>query len=151
MKRAVILLLTALILFTACGSSVNFNVQYIRADISWREDYFIEYEAVVTSRDELEQYSADMWHDYVPDVFSEAVEKYTDEFFKTGYLFIFYRAEGSGSVKHKVTKISEDGEITIERTSPQEQTADIAEWHIVIELGNDFKPGEFNVKFTGIN
>jgi hypothetical protein len=56
--------------------------------------------------------------------------------------------EGSGSIRHEIEHIHKNGDIIINRLLPDKDivmTADMAEWHIIIELSNDFKPEQLNI------
>jgi hypothetical protein len=56
-------------------------------------------------------------------------------------------AEPSGSIRHRVERIDDKGEIVICRMIPEIGTDDMAEWTIIIELSNTNKPDHFEVKF----
>lgn len=62
-----------------------------------------------------------------------ASEKYTDEYFSAHDLYLLVLEEGSGSVRHEITGIS-NGVVTLKRHVPEVVTDDMAEWHIFIEV-----------------
>lgn len=64
-------------------------------------------------------------------------EKYNEEFFKTKALIVIEVQEGSGSVRHEVSKVVKNGDIItvgIKRIAPEFGTADMAEWAIFVEI-----------------
>ena len=66
-------------------------------------------------------------------------EKYNEEFFKTKALIVIEVQEGSGSVRHEVSKVVKNGDIItvgIKRIVPEFGTADMAEWAIFVEIDN---------------
>lgn len=70
--------------------------------------------------------------------FTEACSKYDDAFFQDNYLIFISLEEPSGSIGHQVTDVYRhptDGIcICIDRIVPEVGTADMAQWHIVVEL-----------------
>jgi len=83
--------------------------------------------------------------------FLNAIEVYTEEFFSESYLVIVNLIETSGSIRHGVDSVSSNGDIAITRAIPCIGTADIADWSIIIELDNSFKPSEFGLSFQVVN
>lgn len=69
--------------------------------------------------------------------FLDACDKYDDAYFKDNILVMVLLEEGSGSIRHKVQSVNmgNDGRcyINIERIVPEAGTADMAQWHILIE------------------
>lgn len=114
----------------------KWSVKKIR--ISWREAEYPEVKKI-GSRAEAEAYVAEKEKLYQLDgpdsaaVFDQASETYTEDWFKEHQLVVVLLGEGSGSISHQVTGVSED-EIQITRSSPAAMTADMAAWAIVIEL-----------------
>jgi len=136
------------------GSKVNLNVQYLRTE------YFYDHEnpfpcniTIVSSTNELEQYYENhrlrIWDgqgNLMPDeVFLKAIENYTDIYFNENILLIVGITEGSGSIRHKVDKIDENGNIFIKSISPEVGTADMASWSIIIELNKSMSQQNFKV------
>jgi len=76
--------------------------------------------------------------------FADAIQTYTDAFFDENYLVILRLMEGSGSVRHTVERIEENGDIIISRTRPEIGTADMAEWHLLIGISRVYQPPRFN-------
>ncbi len=114
----------------------KWGVKKIR--ISWREAEYPEVKKI-GSRAEAEAYVAEKKKLYQLDgpdstaVFEQASETYTEDWFKEHQLVVVLLGEGSGSISHQVTGVTED-EIQITRSSPASMTADMAAWAIVIEL-----------------
>jgi len=77
--------------------------------------------------------------------FLDAVGKYDNEYFKKNLLIFVVLVEPSGSIRHKAVKLeqTDDGSIlTVNRLLPEVQTADMAYWHIIVELSKE----EYNNK-----
>ena len=131
------------------GDKIAINVQYLRTE------YFDPFPPVitfVTSKNELTQYYeknrmqiSDGDGNLLPDTaFLTAIEKYSDSYFSDNFLVIVGLVEPSGSNRHKVQRIEENGDIVIKRLLPEEDsTADMAAWSILIELNNDFKVNQY--------
>jgi hypothetical protein len=75
------------------------------------------------------------------------IGNYTDAFFASNFLVLVLLEEISGSYRHRVERIEESGDIIITRLVPGIGTADMAQWHIIIELDNDYKLEEFQAVF----
>jgi len=121
-------------------SSISFNVQYLRGGY---QDYYGEpIVTVVSSKNEIEQH----YGKYE----SKMLEKYSDDYFADNFLVIVDLWEPSGSIRHKVERIDENGEIVINRLMPEIGTADIGYWSIIIELNNNFKLEQFQTVFLDI-
>jgi len=70
--------------------------------------------------------------------FLDAVEQYDDAYFNSKLLILVLLEEGSGSNRHLVKEINKDEgnlNILIERQIPETGTADMAEWHVMVEVG----------------
>jgi hypothetical protein len=134
------------------GSGTGLNVQYIRTE------YFSDAEypnpaiiTVVSSKNSLQEYYEKQKKrvygssgNLLPDSdLLEAIEKYSDDYFTGNFLVIVGLVEGSGSIRHKVERIDENGNIIIKRLLPEMGTADMAAWSIIIELGNSAKGEQF--------
>ena len=121
------------------------NVQYIRRYGHYK-DIQNPVVSVISAKSKLEQYFEThvkcIYNSYTG-LFLEATKIYSDNFFAKNYLVIVLLEEGSGSIRHKVEKIDNNGDITISRLIPQVGTCDMAEWNIVIELDNNFSPQQF--------
>jgi len=70
---------------------------------------------------------------------------YTEAFFENYTLIILYFEEPSGSNSHRVDAILENGEIHVTRILPEVGTADMAGWHVLIEIDNNVAPERFNL------
>ena len=135
---------------------LDFKVQYIRTDgYADGEDY--PKTVWITSAAELEAYysanrdrydleSRDNPYSDQATGFLDAVGGYDDAFFEKHDLLFVVLEEGSGSVRHEVTGLkavpAQDTGYTlqpeIERIVPEAGTDDMAEWHIVIEIGREY-------------
>jgi len=132
-------------------SQTGFEVQYIRtASVGYPGTEPV----VISSRVELEQYGS-----YIPNHhisgdgvrsngFTAPTAKYTDGFFADNFLVIVPKTEGSGSIRHNVDSVDVGGNIYITRILPGGGSADIAAWHIIIELDNSSKLSAYNAVFT---
>ena len=83
--------------------------------------------------------------------FVDAIKGYDEAWFGTHQLLIVLLEEGSGSVRHAVTRVTAGQEplVEIERQVPEVGTADMAEWHILIETERVFDAGAgIAVRFT---
>ncbi|WP_044975817.1 dockerin type I repeat-containing protein [Ruminococcus sp. HUN007] len=119
----------------------HFSAEYIRTS-----DLDVTYPGhmIIKSQKEFEDFlnahSTFGYSDNTKEMFAEAKKKYTDKWFADNSLFIILLEEGSGSVKHTVTNVTNDA-VTIERYSPLVGTADMAYWCILVE-------GDKTLKFT---
>lgn len=83
--------------------------------------------------------------------FVDAIADYDAAWFETHQLLLVLLEEGSGSVRHAVTRITAGAAplVEIERRVPEVGTDDMAEWHILIETDRVFDPAsEIAVRFT---
>jgi len=130
---------------------VSFEAQYVRTASDGGP---ATEPAVISSRAELEQYGS-----YIPNHrisgdgvrsngFTAPTAKYTDSFFADKFLVIVPKTEGSGSISHRVESVGADGNIYITRILPEGGYADIAAWHIIIELDNSSRLSAYNAVFT---
>ena len=115
----------------------HFNAEYIRTYINTSDtDITFPGHMIIKSQKEFEaflnKYGSSGISDKTKKLFADAKAKYTDEWFSDNSLFIALLEEGSGSIKHVVTNVTND-EVTIERWSPMVQTADMAWWCILVE------------------
>jgi hypothetical protein len=159
MKKIILgmVLLIMLTTFSTCTASNknDFDVQYLRTN---KHENRTTVTTVISSKIDLEQYYEDACPnryypdenvDYYAKIFKDSIEKYTDGFFTDHYLVIVLLEENSGSIRHEVEKIDEQGNIFIKRILPGDyMTADMAEWHIVIEINKNFNPEQFTAKIT---
>ena len=124
-----------------------FSAQYIRTD-GYRDGEVYPKFRCITSKTALDDYCADNARLYHFDTaFSDAVRALDDDWFSVHELLLVVLEEGSGSVRHTVTRVektgSHTGTVTIERQTPQVGTADMAQWHILIGLDKDtFAPSD---------
>lgn len=132
---------------------IEFTVQYIRTD-GYIDGEKYPKTVWITSVDELEEYynaNRDKYylenekHPYSDQTigFLDAIPKYDDAFFKDHDLLFVLLEEGSGSIRHDVTGVKaipgQNGKYTlqpeIDRIIPEVGTDDMAEWHIMLEVG----------------
>jgi hypothetical protein len=141
MKRLILCLCVSLCFF-ACPveeeeevqtNGIDFNVHYIRG-------YFTDVPPlmVISSKEELERYVS-------------VTEKYTADYFANNFLVVVWLVEPSGSIRHEVESIDENGEIVIKRLVPKVGTGDIGHWNIIIELSNDVKIEKYKTTFVDVN
>ena len=137
---------------------INFTAQYIRTD-GYHEGISYPIITVISSADELENYYNKYKNiydfasrkDFTGDDtigFSDAIEKYTEDYFAENFLVILILEEGSGSVRHNIFDVTPDGGIRFERKTPEMQTHDMAEWNILIEMKKSDKLPEYSPSFT---
>jgi len=132
-------------------SGIPFNIKYTRG--GYNESPI----TVISSKSEIEQYygkqKIKIW-DKQNDIWNvqgyDTIEKYSDDYFADNFLVILYLWEPSGSIRHKVERINENGEIVINRLMPEIGTTDIGYWGIIIELNNNFKLEQFQTVFLDI-
>jgi len=140
------------------GNRADFNARYIRTD-GYYEGAEYPVVTVISTKEELDKYCEKYETRY--DLISQSsassgastgflgvVENYTESFFESNFLVIVLLEENSGSVRHEVLRVAENGDIAIKRLIPEIGTADMAEWNIIIELDNGLKAEQFNVVFV---
>lgn len=92
---------------------------------------------LITNVNELKAYIDAHEDEYDLNGFAEASEAYDDAFFEDLCLALVVLEEFSGSVRHEVEQVvSDDAAVRIQivRHLPQMGTADMAQWHIIVEL-----------------
>lgn len=132
------------------AAEVAFEAQYIRTN-GYHEDVEYPYAVIITSAAQLDRYYDQNKHQYDLERrdnvagdstigFLDAADKYDEAFFKDKKLVMIIIEEGSGSVRHRVTRVGNEGGslyVSIERTAPEICTDDMAEWHIILELDRE--------------
>jgi len=142
------------------GSIQDFDVQYIRTGYVGGSVNPVIF--VIRSEAELEQFFGlymnrydllTRWQSYsdLTMTFMNAAAKYNNNFFTDKFLVVITLEENSGSIRHKVERIENNGNIVINRLVPEIGTSDMAEWNIIIELNNSFKAEEFRAIFVDTN
>ena len=138
---------------TAAGEQqIDFLVQYIRTNgYSDGEQY--PKALWITTAEELDGYYENNKDKYDLDLpydesvgFADAVKGYDEVFFEQHDLLFVILEEGSGSIRHEVTTLkavqAQNGKCIIRpeitRIIPESGTDDMAEWHIVIEVGKAY-------------
>lgn len=75
--------------------------------------------------------------------FLDACDQYDEAFFEKNFLVFVLLEEGSGSVRHEVRGVEQTADkklsVSIGREVPEVGTADMAEWHIILELSRDLE------------
>ncbi|MCL2591818.1 MAG: hypothetical protein FWD82_00510 [Defluviitaleaceae bacterium] len=150
----------------SCPTDINFNSQYIRTDWieqSWDVWPLPNTVVRISNIEELNEYigSYSDWEDFgwwdmygtpiIPPYFNTLQTTFTENFFLEKQFIIVRVGEGSGSNRHRVTRITQYGEIFINRILPGRGmygTADVAVWSIIIELPQAFNPDNFTITFS---
>jgi len=111
---------------------------------------------VIRSVDEF-YHETGLHHIYGAQVLEDSQVKsagaYNADFFSEKFLLVITCDEPSGSIRHKITSLSQDSNmiiVNIDRHQPEMQTADMAAWVIAIELSNDFAGFEFAVIWENV-
>jgi hypothetical protein len=134
-------------------SDIAFNIQYTR-NRAFNGGESIT--TVISSKKEIEKYYGNqeirIW-DKQDDVWYQqgynTIEKYSDDYFANNFLVIVDLWEPSGSIRHEVEMIDENGNILITRLIPGPfLTDDIGSWSIIIEINNNFKVEQFKAVFV---
>lgn len=131
------------------SSSVDFKAQYVRT-YGYSDNEKYPQTLWIESTDELEKYK-NQSKDRCTSDFSDAVKKYDETFFNNNNLIMVVLKESSGSITHEVAdvKLHYSGldkiqpysvQPIIRRNVPEVQTCDMAEWHIIIEVGKEYGP-----------
>ena len=84
------------------------------------------------------------------DAFQTAIQGFDEQWFRTHQLVVVVLEETSGSVSHTVTSISNspEPEIRISRNAPEIGTADMAQWHILIEAEKDYFSADAQIRIV---
>jgi len=172
MKKIIICLVFSIALgaLTACESTNNsgglgiptspnhiiFKAQnvrsegYVRAYAPYIEGVEYPIITIISSRAELKLYCDIYERGYnlaapppEPTGLFDVIGDYPDDYFKGNFLVLVLLEETSGSIRHRVERIEGNGNIIITRLVPEIGTADMAQWHIIIELDNSFKLEQF--------
>jgi len=151
-----------------------FNAQYIRTEYILAANY--QPINIISSKNELTQYYRDYYKlcydeiyryqntyryerdrdisDILENIyFPDADGRYSDEYFADNFLVIARVTEPSGSIRHKVERIDDNGDIVINRLLPPigwAMTADMAAWFILIEINNKFKAEQYRTVLTDV-
>lgn len=115
--------------------ALDFQCQYIRAD-NYQADAQYPQVRIIPSLQALLDYCVETSLD-----FSDTRDRYDEAFFEESYLIFVLVEEGSGSIRHSVKSVEQtpdkDLRISILREVPEVGTADMAQWHIFLELCRD--------------
>ena len=122
-------------------TEIPFSVQYIRTN---GDSGNIPNVTVVISAQQLQKYYEDNKERFDLERrqqvssdstigFLDACDKYTDDFFADNMLLLITLEEGSGSTRHKVTRVETDA-VYLESVTPEAGTCDMAQWHIMVAV-----------------
>lgn len=122
---------------------ITFDAQYIRTG-GYEDTIRYPVVQVITSREALQTYYESSKELYALDGFSTedpgfwgACSKYDDAYFRDRFLLMVLTQAGSGSTRFQVDSLemTDDGQLTvaIHTEMPEIGTADMAQWHILIE------------------
>lgn len=129
---------------------IDFHAEYVRTD-GHHEDTVYPVLTIIRSVDELNDYynaNKDRYylerqynpHNEAVIGFLDVCDKYDEEFFSEKALIFIMTTEGSGSIGHRVERVSASGNevcIEIKRIVPEgDHTCDTAQWHIIVEVDN---------------
>ncbi len=134
---------------TQAVTPIGFTARYARTD-GYHEDVQYPVVTVITTKNQLDEYYVANKERYflqrrtplasnTAQGFLDITDDYDDAFFESHTLVLILTQEGSGSVRHEVTKVMQSSEavqITVLRDIPNTGTADMAQWHIFAELDN---------------
>lgn len=135
---------------------LDFSAVYIRTD-GGREGEQYPLAVLIDSRSALDAYYRDNKDNYYLERreivysdtsvgFLDACDKYTEDFFKENCLVLVLVEEGSGSIRHEVTKVCKTAEglteVHVRSIVPECGTCDMALWHIIVELSRDDMPAQ---------
>ncbi len=140
-------------------TDIPFEAQYIRTN-GYHEDAEYPFHTVIRSASELTAYYDEYKDKYdlgrkekvYSDTtigFLDACDKYDEAFFSEKALVLVVLEEGSGSIRHDVTGVSEVYEklhIYIESLVPEACTDDMAEWHIIVAVNKDDLPSDDGIE-----
>lgn len=123
-----------------CQDTVEFPAVTVIHSKQDLEDYYTTYRELFNlERTEVETIHGDVSDSGVG--FLNACDSYDEEYFKENYLIFVLLEEGSGSIRHEVQSVKHIGEkkisISVHREVPEIGTADMAQWHIFVELNRD--------------
>lgn len=144
--------------FETPSKNIDFNAQYIRTN-GYSDGEVYPKTLWITSPAELEAYyelnkdKYDLGSRANPGSdqtlgFADAIKAYDSAFFESNDLILVVLEEGSGSIRHEVTAVELLPSIYdrvryfiqpyIKRVVPEVGTADMAEWHIMIEVSKEY-------------
>lgn len=86
--------------------------------------------------------------------FNDAVSAYDKAFFEEKCLVLIVLEESSGSYRHNATDVVLESDVVtviIQRNIPDICTCDMAQWHIIIELGKEAAGYEFRADIADVN
>jgi hypothetical protein len=166
LKPVLIVLSGILFGLLAAGSppqtALSFSAQYVRTN-GYHDGRAYPAITIIRSKAELQAYYNANKKDYdlerharvASDMtagFLNACDRYDASYFKDHDLILLLLEEGSGSIRHQVTAVSRQDQrllITVNRPAPKMGTADMAEWHLLIEVPKSAADGmKVEAQFT---
>ena len=118
--------------------SYAFTAQYVRTDVMGDAGDFPSV-IVLNTFDELNAYIEDNRELFdLESEFIDAVARYDEEYFLRQNIVLIRLEEGSGSIRHELTDVRRNDlgrwQLSLDRVTPEVQTADMAQWHIILEV-----------------
>ncbi len=116
--------------------SYAFTAQYIRTNAMGEAEDFPAV-IVLNTFDELNAYIEDNREFFdLEREFIAAAARYDEEYFIRQNLVLIRLEEGSGSIRHELTDVRRNNrwQLSIDRVTPEVQTDDMAQWHIILEV-----------------
>lgn len=118
--------------------SYYFTTQYARTNAMGEVDDFPAV-IVLNTFDELSAYIEDNRELFdLESEFIAAAARYDEGYFLRQNLVLIRLEEGSGSIRHELTDVRRNDlgrwQLSLDRVTPAEQTDDMAQWHILLEV-----------------
>jgi len=114
------------------NTDLQYKTEAIKTHI-YKEDIQESVVDIINNISDLNKYIAD----YSDNILNEKLSKYTEEYFTTKSLIIVTKPESSGSNTNEINRIEKTNNtlnIYVERQVAEIGTADMAMWHLIIEL-----------------
>ena len=134
---------------TSDQTAVTFDAKYIRTN-GYHADVAYPFVNVIRSAQELSAYYEQYRSQYDLERkdnsrgFLDACDQYEASFFAESALLCIVVQEGSGSIQHCVRAVTADADgklaVDIHRLIPEVGTADMAQWHILVEVPKECVP-----------
>lgn len=123
----------------APASAVEFTAKIIRTN-GWVENAIYPRITIIHTLSELEAYVEANREVYALGDFILAIGEFDDAYFEENALILILAQENSGSKEltvESVNKYDDYTEVNLAITNPEVQTADMAQWHIIIALKDE--------------
>lgn len=122
------------------GDDIHYPIVTVIRSVKELNDYYLEYKNTF----DLER--KDKVYSDTTIGFLDACEKYDAAYFEEQILILVVLEEGSGSIRHEVTKVGTTDDrafaVFVESDVPEVCTDDMAQWHIIIEHDAETAPTE---------